>query len=163
MLAVVERDVRAALDVGRAAAGIVDRLAVHGDVHHVQLEGALRTKLPGETRDVHALVTVQRQRFVVHDLHAHERLVALDEAGVHDVVGLDVATSLVLGPRTRQQRILHDDAHGAARPRRGQADVVAVHGRRAAVETLVLRVTDEPQSRIGPIRDVRQGATQVAA
>ena len=95
---VVERDVGAALDVGRAAARVVDRLAVHGDVHHVKLVRALRTKLPGETRDVHALVVVQRQRFVIHDLHAHERLLALDEAGVHDVVGLDVATSLVLGP-----------------------------------------------------------------
>ena len=158
---VVERDVGAALDVGRAAARVVDRLAVHGDVHHVELVGALRTKLLGETRDVHALVVVQRQRFVIHDLHAHERLFALDEAGVHDVVGLDVATSLVLGPGTRQQRILHDDVHGAARPRRGKADVVAVHGRGAAVEALVLRVTDKPQSRVGPIRDVRQGATQV--
>ena len=43
---VVERDVGAALDVGRAAARIVDRLAVHGDVHHVKLVRALRTKLP---------------------------------------------------------------------------------------------------------------------
>ena len=153
---VVERDVGAALDVGRAAVRVVDRLAVHGDVHHVKLVRALRTKLLGETRDVHALVVVQRQRFVIHDLHAHERLFALDEAGVHDVVGLDVATSLVLGPGTRQQRILHDDVHGAARPRRGKADVVAVHGRGAAVEALVLRVTDKPQSRVGPIRDVRQ-------
>ena len=86
---------------------------------------------------------------------------ALSESGVHDVVGLDVATSLVLGPGTRQHWILHDAVHGAARPRRGKADVVAVHRRSAAVEALVFRVTDKPQSRVFPIRDVRQGATQV--
>ena len=94
---VVERDVGAALDVGGAAARVVDRLAVHGDAHRVELVGALRTQLPGDPRDVHALVIVERHRFVVHDLHAHERLLALDEAGVDDVVGLDVAAALVLG------------------------------------------------------------------
>ena len=54
----VERDVGAALDVGRAAGRVVDRLAVHGDVHHVQPVRALRTKLLSETRDIHAVVVV---------------------------------------------------------------------------------------------------------
>src|SRR5438093_235725 len=159
-LGVVERDVRAALDVGGAAAWVIDRLAIDGDAHNVQLVRALRTNLLAHTRNIHALVVVQRQPFVVHDLHAHERLLALDEAGVYDVVGLDVAASLVFGPRARQQRVLHEDIHSAASPRRGKADVVAIHGRGAAVESLVLRVTYKPQSRVGPIRDVRQCATQ---
>src|SRR4029077_5129004 len=86
---------------------------------------------------------------------------ALDEARVYDVVGLDVATSLVLGLRTRQQRILHERIHSAASPRREKPDVVAIHGRSTAVESLVLCVTYKPQSRVGPIRNVRQRATQV--
>src|SRR5215471_11408474 len=79
-LGTVESDVGAALDVGRAAVQVVDRLAVYGDVQHVKIVRALRMKLPGETRDVHALVVVQRQRFVIHDLHTHKRLLTLDEA-----------------------------------------------------------------------------------
>src|SRR5215475_13345128 len=63
-IGVVERDVGASLDVGRAAAEVIDRLAVNGDVHHIQLVRALRTKLLGETADVHALLVVQRQPFV---------------------------------------------------------------------------------------------------
>src|SRR5207248_11010093 len=67
------------LDVGRAAVWVVDRFAIHRDVHHVKLVGTLRTNLPGETGDVYAFVIVQRHRFVVHDLHAHERLLALED------------------------------------------------------------------------------------
>src|SRR6266699_506238 len=158
---VVERDVGAALDVGRAAVWVIDRLTIDGDVHHVQLVRTLRTNLLGQTRNIYTLVVVQRQLFVVHDLHPHERLLALDEAGVHDVVRLDVAASFVLGPGSRPQRVLHEDIHSAASPRRGKPDVVAIHGRGAAVEWLVLRVTYKPHSRVGPIRDVRQCATQV--
>src|SRR5262245_49700973 len=132
-IGIVERDVGAALDVGRAAERIVDRLAVYCDVHHVKLVRALRTKLLNETRDIHTLVVVQRQRFVIHHLYANERLLALGEADVHDVVGLDVTTSLVFGPGTRQHRVLHDSVHSTARARRGKADVVTVHGGSAAV------------------------------
>src|SRR5882757_5837372 len=46
-IGVVERDVGAALDVGRAAVQVIDRLAVDGDVHHIQLVRALRAKLLG--------------------------------------------------------------------------------------------------------------------
>src|SRR5206468_4237029 len=136
-LGVVERDVGAALDVGRAAAWVIDRLAINGDAHHIQLVRALRTNLLGQTRNIHALVVVQRQPFVVHDLHAHERLFALDEALVHDVVGLDVAASLVLGPSARQQRVLHEGIHSAASPRCGKPDIVAIYGGGAAIESLV--------------------------
>src|SRR2546425_8134325 len=66
----------------------------------------------------------------------------------------------MLGLSAGQQRVLHEDIQSAASPRRGKADVVAIHGRGAAVESLVLRVTYKPQSRVGPIRDVRQCATQ---
>src|SRR3989441_10688662 len=149
------------LDVGGAAAWVIDRLAINGDAHHIQLVRTLRTNLLGQTRNIHALVVVQRQTFVVHDLHAHERLLALEEALVHDVVGLDVAASLVLGPSARQQWVLHEAIHSAASPRCGNPDVVAIHGSGAAVESLVLCVTYKPQSRVGPIRDVRQRATQV--
>src|SRR6266567_8905621 len=97
-LGVVERDVSAALDVGRAAAGVIDRLAIDGDAHHIQLVRAPRMNLLVQTRNIHALVVVQRQPLVVHDLHANKRLLALAEAGVYDVVGLDVSASLVLGP-----------------------------------------------------------------
>src|SRR5262249_2903031 len=50
--------------------------------------------------------------------------------------------------------------HGAARSRCGKADIVAIHGRGAAIEALVLRVTNKSQSRVGPARDVCQGTTQ---
>src|SRR3989442_5837187 len=143
-LGVVERDVGAALDVGRAAAWVINRFAIDGDAHHIQLIRALRTNLLVQTRNIHAFVVVQRQPFVVHDLHAHERLLALDEAGVYDVVGLDVAASLVLGPRARQHWVLHERIHSAAGPRPGKPDVIAIHGRGAAVESLVLRVTYKP-------------------
>src|SRR5882757_9522779 len=92
-LGVVERDVGAALDIGGAAARIIDWLAIDGNAHHIQLVRTLRTNLLGQTRNIHALVVVQRLPFVVHDLHAHKRLFALEEAGVYDVVGLDVAAS----------------------------------------------------------------------
>ena len=59
-LGVVEGDVGAALDVGRAAARVIDRLAIDGDAHHIQLVRALRTNLLVQTRDIHALVIVQR-------------------------------------------------------------------------------------------------------
>src|SRR5438270_13804580 len=48
-----------------------------------------------------------------------------------------------------------------ARARCGKTDIVAIHGRGAAVEAFVLRVTNKPQSGNGPARDVRQCATQV--
>src|SRR5262245_65480996 len=64
-IGVVERDVGAALDVGRAAAQVIDRLAVDGDVHHIQLVRALRTKLLSEAGVVYALVIVARQRSCV--------------------------------------------------------------------------------------------------
>ena len=48
-IGVVERDVGTALDVGRAAAWIIDRLAIDGDVHHIQIVWALRTKFLGLT------------------------------------------------------------------------------------------------------------------
>jgi hypothetical protein len=57
-IGVVERDVGAALDVGRAAVQVVDRLAVDGDVHHIQLVRALRTKLLSLSSDVHTLVVI---------------------------------------------------------------------------------------------------------
>src|SRR5262249_15837512 len=79
---------------------------------------------------------------------------------VYDVIGLYVAASLVFGPGACQQRILHEDLHGVASPRRGKADVVAVHRRGAAGGALVLRITYEPQPRVGPIRYVRKGAMQ---
>src|SRR5262245_28477043 len=96
----VERHVCTALDVGRAAVLIVNRLAVDGDVHHVKFVRALRTKLAIETRDVYTLIIVQRQRLVVYHLYAHERLFALNETGVHDVIRLDVTTSFMLGVGT---------------------------------------------------------------
>src|SRR2546425_13246031 len=44
------------LDVGGAAAWVIDRLAIDGDAHHIQLVRALRTNLLGQTRNIHALV-----------------------------------------------------------------------------------------------------------
>jgi hypothetical protein len=160
-LGVIERNVGAALDIGRVTARVVDRLPVDGDAHDVELVGALGLELPGDPRDVHAFEVVQGQRLVVHGLHANERRFALNESAVHDVVRLDVASPLVLGSSARQRRILHDGVLGAARPSRRQAHVVAVNGRGATVEALVLRVADEPQPRVRPIRDVRQRAMQV--
>src|SRR5438445_10809413 len=79
----------------------------------------------------------------------------------YDIVGLDVAASLMLGPRARQHRVLHERIHSAASPRCGKPDVVAIHGRGAAVESLVLCVPYKPQSCVGPIRNFRQRAMQV--
>ena len=157
-LGLVEGDVGAALDVGRAAAGVVDRLAVHGDAHHVEIVGTLGRDLPVDPRDVHAVAVVEGHRLVVHDLDSHERSLALDEAGVHDVVGLDVAAPFVLGAGARQGRVLHDGIHGPAGPRRGETDVVAVDRRRAPVEALALRVADEAHARVPPIRDLEERA-----
>ena len=53
------------------------------------------------------------------------------------------------------------DVHGVASPRRGKADVVVVYGRGAAVESLVLGVTNKPQPRVGAIRDVCKCAMQI--
>src|SRR5438445_6199240 len=44
----------------------------------------------------------------------------------YDIVGLDVAASLMLGPRARQHRVLHERIHSAASPRCGKPDVVAI-------------------------------------
>src|SRR5438067_12913230 len=49
-----------------------------------------------------------------------------------------------------------------ARSRCGKTDIVAIHGRGAAVEALVLRITNKPQSTVCPACDVRQGPTQVS-
>src|SRR5262249_16891736 len=54
----------------------------------------------------------------------------------------------------------HEDVHDVASPRRGKADVVVVYGRGAAIEPLVLGVTNKPQSRVGAIRDLCKCATQ---
>src|SRR5439155_24505742 len=110
-----------------------------------------RTKLLSDARDIHALVVVQRQPFVIYDLHAHERVFTMDEADVHDIIRLDVATSLVLGPSARQKRILNDDGHRPSSSRLGKSEVIVIHRRGAAVESLVLRITDKPQSRVRPI------------
>ena len=158
---IVERDVGAALNVGRAAVFVVDRLAVDRNVHDVKFVGALRTNLLVEAGDVHAFVIVERHGFVIHGLHAHERFLAVGEASIHNVVGLNVAASLVLRASTRQNRLFDNDFHRVARSRCGKADIVAIHGGGAAVEALVLRVTNKPQSSVGPARDVCQGTTQV--
>jgi hypothetical protein len=98
----VESDVGAALHVGRAAAGVVHRLPVHRDAHHVEGIRRLGGQLAAEGSDVHALVVVHGHRLVVDGLHPHERGVALEEAGVHDVVRGDESAPLVLGARARQ-------------------------------------------------------------
>ncbi len=53
------------------------------------------------------------------------------------------------------------DVHGVAGPRRGKADVIVVDGCGAAVEYLILGVTNKPQPRIGAIRDVCKCAMQI--
>ena len=150
---IVQRNVRAALDVGRTAVRIVNRLAIHGDAHHVQLVWAFRTKLLSDMFDIHSFVIVQQQRFVVHHLNAQERL--------HHVVGLNESTPFVLGPRTGERRIFHDHVHGPACSSRGKADVVVIYGSGATIELLVFRITDKSQSRVFPIRDVGQCAMKV--
>ena len=159
-LRVVQRDVGAALDVRGAAPRIVDRLAVDGDPHHVELVGTLRLKLTGDRRDVDTLVVVERQRLVVDGLNTHERSVALEEPGVHDVVGLDVAAPFVLGLGLRQLRILEKRLHRAPRACRGKTDVVPVDRRGAALQAFVRGVPDEPQARVGAVRDLGERALQ---
>src|SRR2546427_6749889 len=75
-LGVVERDVGAALDVGGTAAWVIDRFAIDSNAHHIQIVPALRWNVLDPTRHLRAFVVVQRQPFVVYDLHAHERLLA---------------------------------------------------------------------------------------
>ena len=85
----------------------------------------------------------------------------LREALVDDVARLHVAAALVLRLLRRQVHLLHDRVHRTTRARRGQADVVAVHDRRAAIQALVLRVTDEAQAHVGLVGDVRHRAAQL--
>src|SRR5260370_13237808 len=50
-IGVVERDVGAALDVGRAAAGVIDRLAIDRDGHPIRLLRPNRSHLPRAARN----------------------------------------------------------------------------------------------------------------
>jgi hypothetical protein len=65
----LQRDVGAALNVLRASTRVVDRLAVHGDPHHVQTERVLGRDLARERRDVHAVQVVALRDLVVDNLH----------------------------------------------------------------------------------------------
>ena len=162
MSAPLQRDVGAALDVGRAAARVVDRLAVDGDAHQVQRERVLGRELARERRDLDAVVVVELGELVVDDLHDDVRRLALDEARVHDVVGVHVAAALVLDLLRRELHLGRDRFHRAARARGREADVVAVDERRAPLEPLVARVADEAQARVRLVGDVVERAAQAA-
>ena len=111
-----ERDVGAALDIGRAAVGIVDWLAVDRDAHQVQAERIFGAQLTRHARDVHTLVLVEDREFVVDNLHGDVRGVALDEPGVHDVVRVNEAASLELGLFGAELHVRSDLLHGATCP-----------------------------------------------
>ena len=66
-----QRDVGAALDVGNALVGIVDRLAVDRDAHVVQRIGVGGADLAGHALDVHAVELVEHGELVVDHLHFH--------------------------------------------------------------------------------------------
>ena len=64
-------NVSTALDVGRAALRIVDRLTVDRDTHQVQAEWILGLQFARQARDVDALVVVEDRELVVDDLNGN--------------------------------------------------------------------------------------------
>ena len=126
MSASLQRDVRAALNVGGAAVRIVERLAVDGDAHQVQPECVLGRELARQRRDLDAVVVVELGDLVVDDLHDDVRRLALDEARVDDVVGVHVAAAFELDLLRRELHVGRDRFHRAPRARGREADVVAV-------------------------------------
>ncbi len=155
-----ERDVGAPLDVRRAAPRVVDRLAVYGDPHQVELVGILRLQLAGEPRDVHALVIVERGELVVNDLHAHERRFTADEPGVHDVVRVDESPAFVLGLRRLETHLRAHRLHRAFGARRRETHVVAVDHCGAAIQAIVRRVANEPQAHVAATGEIVHRAAE---
>ena len=93
----LERHVRAALNIRRAAIGIIDRLAINRDSHQVQAKRILRTQLACHARDVHTVVVVEDRQLIVDNLHRNVRGVALHEAGIDDVIRVHETATFELG------------------------------------------------------------------
>ena len=92
-----QRHVSAALNVGRTAFRIVDRLAVDRDTHEIQPKRILRRQFTRHASDIHAFVIIEHGEFVIDDLHGDMRRVPLDETGVDYVGRHHVAAALELG------------------------------------------------------------------
>jgi hypothetical protein len=111
-------------------------------------------------RDVDAVVIVERRDLVVDDLHDDVGRLSLDEARVHDVVGMHVTAAFELDLLRRELHLGRDRLHRPARARGRQTDVVLVDHRGAPLEPLVARVADETQARVRLVRDIREASAQ---
>jgi len=149
------------LDVGRASARIVDRLAIHGDAHEVQSKRVLWAHFSGQARDIHTFIVVEHGKLVVDDLNDHVRALALNETGIDDIAGMHVSASLIFHLRDRKLHLLGYDLHRSACARCGQADVVAIHHGRAAIQTLIARIANEAHAYVRLARKVANGLAQL--
>ena len=158
-----EGDVGTALDVGGAATRIVDRLPVDGDPHQIQRERVARLQRPRDGCDLDAVVVVDHRGLVVHDLDHHMGGVALEEAAVHDVFGVDEAAALVLELAVLEGELRLNSLHGTARAGGGEPDIISVHDRHAPSQPFVARVADESQADVSLALEVRHGAGELLA
>ncbi len=153
-LGMIKGHVGAALHVGNALARIVDRLAVDRDAHEIEAEGIGRAHLAGHAGDVHPLVVIEGDEFIIDDLHLDPRGIRLDEADIDHVRGLDIAPAFELRLFLGQSHLLAHRGHGPAGTRRGPADIVAVDGSGAPVEPLVAGIADKAQADVGLVLDL---------
>ena len=158
---VFQGHVGAALHVGTALARIIDRLSVHRDAHEIQSEGIGSAHLASQRGDLHALVVVAEEQFIVDHLHLDFRRIGLDKTGVYHFVGLNITAAVELRLPFRQSHLLADGRHGTACTRHGQADVVSVHRGRTPVEALVGGIADKPEADAGPVADLVHDAPQM--
>ena len=108
-----EGNVGATLDIGRTTLGIVDRLAVHRNAHHIQTERIFRIEFSRHARDIDAFVIIEYREFVVNDLNGHVRRIALDETGIDDVIGVDEAATFEFGLLRRELHLSGNLLHGS--------------------------------------------------
>ena len=148
----VQCHVGATLDVRRTALRIVDGYAVDRDAHQIQAERILRRDLAREARDVDTFVVVEDRELVVDDLHGDVRSLALDEAGVDDVVRVHIAAALELDLiRTRSSSSCRTRQRFPSRGVRAMRTGRCRRRRRSgtAGQAFVARVADESQADIG--------------
>ena len=151
----LHRNVRATLDIGRTPVRVIDRLTVHGDAHQIQPKRVLRSQLSRNACYVDSFVIIEQSQIIVDHLDGHVRSFALNEAGVYDIVGMQVSASLIFHLCRGKLKLLAQSIHGSARTSAGKTDVVRVHHGGAAIQAFIASVANEAQPRIGLVGNIR--------
>ena len=149
----LQGNVGAALYVGGVSLGIVHRHAVDGNAHVVQRQRVLGRQFTEYRLHVNARIRVVFGHHIVNRLHFYERLSALHESLLHDIVSMQITAPFVLRLRFFQRQLRGHLSHRALCASRRQTNVVAIHVRGAALQSFVCGVADKSQPRIIPQRE----------